>query len=64
MYLSLPKIDHDFLLTEEPRFQGKLLSVTVSRHGESWYAALSYELEVPDPVVDKKRATTKIGIDY
>ena len=62
-YLSLPKIDHDFLLTEEPRFQGKLLSVTVSRHGESWYAALSYELEIPDPVVDKKRATTKIGID-
>ena len=62
-YLSLPKIDNDFLLTEEPRFQGKLLSVTVSRHGESWYAALSYELEIPDPVVDKKRATTKIGID-
>ena len=62
-YLSLPKIDEDFRLIEEPRFQGKLLSVTVSRHGESWYAALSYELEIPDPVVDKKRATTKIGID-
>ena len=62
-YLTFPKIKEHFRLTEHPRFHGKLMSVTVSRHGEHWYASLSYEINIPDPVVDKERQKTAIGID-
>ena len=33
------------------------------KHGQSWYASVSYEIEIPDPVVDEERAKTRIGID-
>ena len=42
-YLRLPKIGY-VKMTEELRFQGRILGVTISRHGERYYASFSVEI--------------------
>ncbi|MBR1919305.1 MAG: transposase [Spirochaetales bacterium] len=42
-YLRLPKVGY-VKMTEELRFQGRILGVTISRSGERYYAAFSVEI--------------------
>ncbi|MFQ6093446.1 MAG: RNA-guided endonuclease TnpB family protein [bacterium] len=48
-------------MTEELRFEGKIMSATVSEHAGHWYVSMSVELEQPDPIDFSKES---VGIDF
>jgi len=47
-WIKLEKLDGPINMTETLRFNGKVKSVTVSRCGEYWYAAILVDVEPPE----------------
>lgn len=58
-WVKLEKLDTPINMAETLRFAGKIVSVTVSKDGEHWYA--SFDCEVNPPSHQHKRAS--VGID-
>ena len=47
-------------MREEVRFAGRILSVTISRRADAWYASFSIEVEYEPPI---RTDTTVVGVD-
>ena len=58
--ISLPNIGR-VKLTEEPRFEGKVMSYTVSYYAGQWHVSIQYEL--PDSLPRPDNPTSVVGID-
>lgn len=59
-YLRVPKVGR-IRLSEEPRFDGEVISVTVSRTADQWFASLMFRAEdAPTPEHSSDKA---VGID-
>lgn len=48
-------------LREELRFEGKILSSTVSRHADQWY--ISVQVEVPNDYKKERKGNGTVGVD-
>lgn len=60
--LELPKKMGSIRLGDAIRFEGRLMSTTISRRGERWYA--SFLIECPDEIsYPKAKEGTAIGVD-
>jgi len=60
--IRLPKIGF-VRMTEDLRFEGKILGATVSRTADKWYVAI--QVDVPDAQAKKKRIQHEItGVDF
>ena len=58
--ISLPNIGR-VMLAETPRFQGKIMSYTVSHYADQWHVSIQYEL--PDSKPQCANPTSVVGID-
>lgn len=59
-YVRLPRLGKVRTKEDTGKLNGRILSATVSREADRWYAALSVEVEVPDPIAP---IGPSVGID-
>lgn len=65
-YLKINRLQTPIKLTETPRFNGKLTSVTISQRGDKYYVSFAYQISITEwlathPAV--KRIGEALGID-
>jgi len=58
-WINLPRLDEPINIAEELRFDGEVKSVTISKDGEHWYAAVNVEVEPPK----HEHPQESVGID-
>jgi len=58
-WINLPKLDEPINTAEVLRFDGEVKSVTISKNGEHWYAAVNVEVRPPE----HKHPQESVGID-
>jgi len=58
-WIKLPKLDKPINMTETLRFDGEVKSVTISKDGKHWYAAINVEVEPPE----HEHLQGSVGID-
>ena len=61
-WIKLERLDELINMAEILRFDGKVKSVTISKDGEHWYAAINVELEPPEHVHPKESVGIDLGI--
>lgn len=61
-HLVLPKKMGKVRMGDKPRYDGKLLKTTISRHGDRWYVSLMFEVE-PTVLSFKPAHDSIIGVD-
>ena len=59
--IKLPKIGW-VRMTENLRFLGTIMSVVISKHGHRWFASITVDTFVDDPIPDN-RANPVVGVD-
>lgn len=60
-YFHCPNVG-DMLLSETPRYKGKIMSYTISYKGNHWYVSIQYQLE-EDPRPACENLDSPVGID-
>ena len=61
-HVRIPKLG-DVRLAERLRFDGKVLSATVSRTADHWYISIQVEIARPEPIHDKISENQAVGVD-
>lgn len=61
-WIKLERLDEPINMAEILRLDGKIKSVTISKSGEYWYAAVTIELESPEHVHPKESVGIDLGI--
>jgi len=59
--IKIPKLGW-VRMRESLRFEGKILSATVSRQADKWFVSISVEMEIPVPVHENQGSA--VGIDF
>jgi putative transposase len=57
--VRIPKLGY-VRMSEEVRFDGRILSATVSRRGDQWFISFTIETDDPSPTIRTKRS---VGVD-
>ena len=61
-HVRIPKLG-DVRLAERLRFEGKVLSATVSRRADHWYISIQVEIEKPEPKHSAISESQAVGVD-